>query len=101
MLVRIVKLTFKKENIASFETIFENNEHKIRQAEGCTFLELLQSREDSNIFFTYSHWNSETDLESYKNSELFKSVWQRTKLLFETKAEAWSLRKKETINQRT
>ncbi len=43
MLVRIVKLTFKKENIASFETIFEKNKKKIRQVEGCTFLELLRS----------------------------------------------------------
>jgi len=98
MLVRIVKLTFKKENIASFETIFKNNKQKIRQADGCTFLELLQSEEDKNIFFTYSHWNSATDLENYKNSEFFKSVWQKTKLLFEAKPEAWSLTKKETIN---
>lgn len=98
MLVRIVKLTFKKENIASFEAIFKNNKKKIRQAEGCTFLELLQSKEDNNIFFTYSYWNSATDLENYKNSEFFKSVWGKTKQLFEDKPEAWSLTKKETIN---
>ncbi|MEG3658638.1 antibiotic biosynthesis monooxygenase family protein [Arenibacter palladensis] len=98
MLVRIVKLTFKKENIASFEAIFENNKKKIRQADGCTFLELLQSEEENNIFFTYSHWNSATDLENYKNSEFFKNVWLKTKQLFEEKPEAWSLIKKETIN---
>lgn len=98
MLVRIVKLTFKKENIASFEAIFENNKKKIRQAEGCTFLELLQSKEDNNIFFTYSYWHSATDLENYKNSEFFKSVWGKTKHLFDHKPEAWSLIKKETIN---
>ena len=98
MLVRIVKLTFKKENIASFEAIFENNKKKIRQADGCTFLELLQSEEENNIFFTYSHWNSATDLENYKNSEFFKYVWLKTKQLFEDKPEAWSLIKKETIN---
>ncbi|SMG19438.1 putative quinol monooxygenase [Arenibacter troitsensis] len=98
MLVRIVKLTFKRENIASFEAIFENNKKKIRQADGCTFLELWQSEEEKNIFFTYSHWNSATDLENYKNSEFFKNVWQKTKQLFEDKPEAWSLIKKETIN---
>jgi hypothetical protein len=98
MLVRIVKLTFKKENIASFEAIFENNKKKIRQVEGCTFLELLQSREDENIFFTHSYWNSSADLDNYRNSEFFKSVWQQTKLLFGEKPEAWSLVKKETIN---
>ncbi|MCK0190793.1 antibiotic biosynthesis monooxygenase family protein [Arenibacter sp. F20364] len=98
MLVRIVKLTFKKENIASFEAIFENNKKKIRQVEGCTFLELLQSKEDKNVFFTYSYWNSASDLENYRNSEFFKKVWGKTKLLFEEKPEAWSLVKKETIN---
>jgi quinol monooxygenase YgiN len=98
MLVRIVKLTFKKENIASFEAIFDNNKKKIRQAEGCIFLELLQSKEVENIFFTHSHWNSSTDLENYKNSDFFKGVWQKTKLLFGEKPEAWSLVTKETIN---
>ena len=98
MLVRIVKLTFKKENIASFEAIFEENKIKIRQAEGCTFLELLQSKEAENVFFTYSYWNSTTDLENYRNSKFFKSVWNSTKLLFEDKPEAWSLMKKETVN---
>jgi len=98
MLVRIVKLTFKKENIASFEAIFEENKIKIRQVEGCTFLELLQSKEVENVFFTYSYWNSITDLENYRNSKFFKSVWNRTKLLFEDKPEAWSLMKKETVN---
>ncbi|MCK0147610.1 antibiotic biosynthesis monooxygenase [Arenibacter sp. F26102] len=98
MLVRIVKLTFKKENIASFEAIFEKNKRKIRQVEGCTFLELLQSKEEDNIYFTYSYWNSTADLENYRNSEFFKSVWKKTKLLFEEKPEAWSLIKKETVN---
>jgi hypothetical protein len=98
MLVRIVKLTLKKENIASFEAIFEKNKTKIRQVQGCTFLELLQSKEAKNIFFTYSYWNSSTDLENYRNSEFFKLVWKKTKLLFEDKPEAWSLTKKETVN---
>ncbi|MFT7189145.1 MAG: quinol monooxygenase YgiN, partial [Sediminicola sp.] len=56
MFVRIVKLTFKKENIASFEQIFEGSKNRIRKAEGCTFLELLQDKENPHIFFTYSLW---------------------------------------------
>ncbi|RTE53196.1 antibiotic biosynthesis monooxygenase [Arenibacter aquaticus] len=97
MLVRIVKLTFKKENIASFETIFEKNKNKIRQAEGCCFLELLQHQEDKNIFFTYSYWNSKADLERYRSSDFFKNLWKETKNLFDDKPEAWSLIKKETM----
>ncbi|MEJ1222399.1 putative quinol monooxygenase [Sediminicola sp. 1XM1-17] len=98
MFVRIVKLTFKKENIASFEQIFETSKHVIRKVEGCSFLELLQDKDNPNIFFTYSFWQTEQDLENYRNSDLFKNIWGKTKILFAEKAEAWSVDKKVTLN---
>ena len=93
MLVRIVKLTFKKENIASFEQIFDQSKQYIRDFEGCTFLELYQDKENPTIFFTYSYWENQTALEDYRKSELFKGVWGETKILFAAKPEAWSLKK--------
>ncbi|MGY8913874.1 MAG: putative quinol monooxygenase [Flavobacteriales bacterium] len=98
MFVRIVKLTFKKENIASFEQIFEQSKKLIRNVEGCTFLELLQDKDNPNIFFTYSHWQAEENLDQYRNSELFKNIWGQTKALFAERAEAWSVDKKITLN---
>ncbi|MEL6918230.1 MAG: antibiotic biosynthesis monooxygenase family protein [Bacteroidota bacterium] len=98
MLVRIVKLTFKKENIASFEQIFEETKQTIRNFEGCSFLELYQDMNDPKIFFTYSYWNSAKDLEKYRHSDFFRQVWGKTKPLFEKKPEAWSINKKETLN---
>ena len=41
--------------------------------------------------FTISHWDSEAALELYRQSELFKFTWAKTKPLFEEKAQAWSL----------
>ncbi len=98
MFVRIVKLTFKKENIASFEQIFEDSKNLIRNFEGCTFLELLQDKDQPNIFFTYSYWQSEENLDNYRNSALFKNIWGQTKALFAERAEAWSVDKKITLN---
>ncbi len=98
MFVRIVKLTFKKENIASFEQIFEDSKKLIRNVEGCTFLELLQDKDQPNIFFTYSYWQSEENLDNYRNSALFKNIWGQTKALFAERAEAWSVDKKITLN---
>lgn len=98
MFVRIVKLTFKKENIASFEQIFEDSKQVIKNVEGCTFLELLQDKNNPNIFFTYSIWQTEDDLDNYRHSEFFKNVWGKTKLLFAERAEAWSVDKKATLN---
>lgn len=91
MLVRIVKLTFKPENISSFEQIFEETKQQIRSFEGCLFLELYQQQENPNVFFTYSFWKDTAALEVYRNSDFFKSVWSETKTLFASKPEAWSL----------
>lgn len=93
MLVRIVKLTFKVENISSFEQIFEETNRFIRNFDGCEFLEAYQEKDNPKVFFTYSHWKDETALNNYRNSDFFKSVWSRTKVLFDAKPEAWSVRK--------
>ena len=72
---------------------FETKKTHIRNFEGCEFLELYQDKQNSNIFFTYSYWHSESDLENYRHSELFKDVWAQTKPLFNDKPEAWSVNK--------
>ena len=97
MLVRIVKMSFKPEFVGKFLDIFEENKTLIRGFKGCAFLELYRDKLHTNIFFTYSYWNSETDLELYRNSDIFKSVWSKTKILFNAKPEAWSVDKLESL----
>jgi len=93
MLVRLVKMSFQPEKIAEFLANFEVNKTKIRAFDGCSFLELYQDKQTPNVFFTYSYWSSEAHLEQYRNSELFKAVWAKTKPLFNAKPEAWSVDK--------
>ncbi|MHC0448024.1 putative quinol monooxygenase [Flavobacterium sp. 3-218] len=93
MFVRIVKMSFHEENIPAFLENFKSIKHKIRNAEGNRFLELYQDKNNKEIFFTYSYWETEADLENYRNSELFDSVWTFTKKLFNAKPEAWSVDK--------
>ena len=97
MFIRIVKLTLKKENIASFEQIFEETKNFIRNFEGCLFLELYQDRKHPNIFFTYSKWEKEENLDDYRKSEFFRNVWGKTKLLFKEKPEAWSVNRIKSV----
>ena len=54
-------------------------------------MELLQSASEPNVLFTLSIWERESDLEIYRQSELFLSTWARTKALFADKPEAWTL----------
>ncbi len=91
MIKRIVKLSFELEKIDDFLTIFEESKSKIRQFPGCHHLELLRCKAPNHIFFTYSYWEDETTLDTYRHSDLFKTTWAKTKQLFNDKAEAWSV----------
>ena len=93
MFVRIVKMRFHEEHIPAFLANFELMKTNIRNAEGNRFLELYQDKNDPRIFFTYSYWETEADLENYRQSELFYDVWTFTKKLFNAAPEAWSVDK--------
>lgn len=86
-------MSFDPAKIDEFLGNFDSVQEKIRNFEGCNFLELYRDQNNTNIFFTYSYWDSETDLNKYRNSDLFKSVWANTKPLFNDKPEAWSVDK--------
>ncbi|MEM1320929.1 MAG: antibiotic biosynthesis monooxygenase family protein [Bacteroidota bacterium] len=91
MIKRIVKLTFRPDQVETFLHNFENNKHNIRTFPGCLHLELLRSTDEPNVFFTYSFWDAPTSLDAYRQSELFAKVWKQTKVLFAQRAEAWSV----------
>ncbi|TDU40296.1 hypothetical protein BXY82_2343 [Gelidibacter sediminis] len=97
MFVRIVKMSFEPSKIDAFLAYFATKKELIRGFEGCRFLELYRDKTNANIFFTYSYWEKESDLENYRQSELFKNVWATTKKMFNDKAEAWSVNKLVTL----
>ena len=84
-------MEFEASNIPAFLSNFEVVKTKIRSFPGCTFLKLYRDKNDETIFFTYSKWNDEKDLENYRKSDLFKGVWATTKPMFRSKAQAWSV----------
>jgi quinol monooxygenase YgiN len=95
MIVRIVKLTFKLEEINTFNDLFEQQKKFIAGFEGCTHLTLLRDKKQANIFFTYSHWKNEEALELYRQSDFFITIWSKVKLLFDDQPQAWTLEKHE------
>ncbi len=86
-------MSFEPSKIEEFLAHFETKKMQIRNFEGCQFLELYRDISQNNVFFTYSFWNTEDDLEQYRQSDLFKTVWSKTKPLFNAKPEAWSVDK--------
>ncbi len=93
MLIRIVKMSFHEAEIPLFLAEFDHYKTAIRNVNGCQFLELYRDIEIPTTFFTYSYWDSENDLNIYRNSALFKEVWGKTKILFIQKPQAWSVEK--------
>jgi len=89
-------MEFREDKVADFLQLFNERKERIRHFEGCRHLELWRQSGHNNIFFTYSHWDAESDLDHYRFSTFFKETWQLTKALFATKAEAWSV-EQETI----
>ena len=91
MFTRIVKMEFKSEEVVNFLSKFDMVKEKIRAFDGCAFLELYQDKNNKNIIFTCSKWEKESDLENYRTSDIFRSVWATTKPMFRSKAKAWSI----------
>ncbi|WP_010253832.1 putative quinol monooxygenase [Myroides injenensis] len=97
MFVRIVKLTLQEKCIEEFKSYFDKVKNIVRNQPGCSNLELYQDRSNPCIFFTYSYWEEESDLEQYRTSEVFGKIWPELKAFFSERAEAWSVDKLETL----
>lgn len=91
MITRIVRITFRAEEIKQFIRIFDLSVNLIESFEGCLGVELMKDAGNENVFFTLSKWESEDHLNQYRSSALFKSTWAEVKPLFAEKADAWSL----------
>jgi quinol monooxygenase YgiN len=52
---------------------------------------MLRDINNPAIFITHSLWDSEEDLNKYRDSELFQSIWPTIKPWFAEKPQAWSL----------
>lgn len=93
MIIRIVKLTMRKEEVNTFKNYFSTVCETIRNQEGCTLLQAWQDINQPEIFFTYSLWKQEEDLNRYRDSEFFLQFWKTVKPWFGAKAEVWSFDK--------
>jgi len=92
MIERIVRLTFDPEKQNDFLQLFLESSDAIKAMDGCMELRLLRDIRYPNQFTTHSVWESEASLEAYRNSELFRSTWAKTKVMFAARPEAWSYR---------
>lgn len=90
MIIRIVKMKFTSQGLVEFYKLFKESAPVIKSFKGCISVKLLEETKNNNLLFTLSEWETEKDLEYYRNSNFFRETWDQTKRLFEDKPEAWS-----------
>ena len=91
MITRIVKLTFEENKVEEFLAFFDTIKNVVNNFPGCYGMKLYQDIDRPNIIMTYSHWESINDLNNYRDSEAFGSIWPKIKPWFKEKPEAWSV----------
>ncbi|WP_321322624.1 antibiotic biosynthesis monooxygenase [Labilibaculum sp.] len=91
MIIRFVKLEIRLQHIQEFKKLTSGEKEDIIAFPGCSYLEILQDVSNPSVFFTVSHWKSEDDLNTYRNSDFFQGNWAKVKQWFSAKPEAWSL----------
>lgn len=91
MLKRIVRMEFEPEKVGDFLILFEEVKEKIGTQPGCTHLELCKDASSDHVYYTFSTWVKDEDLQRYRHSKLFEETWARTKVLFAGKPIAFSL----------
>ncbi len=89
-MIRLVKLTIKQEEVEKFKSIFSASRGVILGFKGCEKLSLVVDNNNPQIMFTVSHWENESDLENYRNSDFFKNTWSTVKKMFDAAPEVWS-----------
>ena len=83
---------FRPEAVSEFLKLFETHRDAIAKQPGCQWVHLIQSTEHPEHMGTVSLWDTQNDLDAYRMSELFGTVWPATKSLFASQPHAESHR---------
>jgi len=75
-------MTFRPDAVPEFLAMFTETSPRIRGFAGCEHLELWEDLRFANVLSTYSVWEGAEALEAYRQSELFRTTWARTKRWF-------------------
>ena len=85
-------MEFQHAHAEDFLAHFRGVAPRIRAFPGVRHLELHRDANQPNVFYTYSIWEHEKDLQTYRESELFKTAWRQAKSWFSEKPCAFSMR---------
>ena len=91
MIIRIVRMEFQPAHVDDFLTHFGTIKSLIRSFPGVRHVELHRDADHPGVFYTYSKWDGVSELETYRQSDLFKGAWSQARKWFAAKPQAYSL----------
>ena len=91
MITRIVKMVIKPEEVSSFVKHREKFTNKIRSFKGCVSHDFLKDKNVNNTFFSYSTWDSEQSIDTFRHSELFQSLKEINNRYYLKAEQAWTV----------
>lgn len=93
MITRIVKMSVKKDKVKDFVRYFEKYNEEIKIFDGCEHHDFLEDKNDASVFFTYTTWKSERQIERYRRSETHRLHKQKLQEFYEKDDSAWTVEK--------
>ncbi len=89
MILRLVGLPVNPERVIDLEDTFARAQPRIAALPNCHHVSLLRTgSDDEPDYLTLSIWTDREDLETYRRSDLFKSIWPPIRATL--RAEPWA-----------
>ena len=91
MITRIIKITIDPVNTDDFRQFITLMKDNFSTIGGCQHIDILNDKEDKNIFFMYTIWETEAMLNKYRKSELNKTFWNKLNQWSIKEPQAWTV----------
>ncbi len=90
MLIRLVRMRFRSEEVERFLALYDQAYPIIVGQPGCRSVQLVREIDDPAAFATWSVWDDAAALDAYRRSAFFRGFWPEVKALFRAPAQAVS-----------
>ncbi|MCK5822505.1 MAG: antibiotic biosynthesis monooxygenase [Bacteroidales bacterium] len=91
MITRIIKFKIDTVNTDEFKQFFTLRKNDFSKIEGCKNMEILNDKEDKDVYFMYTIWETEFKLNKYRKSELNKTLWTKLNVWSVKEPQAWTV----------
>jgi len=91
MITRIIKFKIEPVNADDFKQFIASIKDDFSTIKGCKNMEILNDKEDKDVYFMYTIWDTEFKLNQYRKSEINKTLWSKLQEWSKKEPQAWTV----------